>query len=68
MGEAVEEIVVVMAGAAKEVVTMTNLSMVCILVIQIYYLSKNNGKICPVGKCVSCNRAMTGNAPLMIVS
>ena len=59
----VEEITVVVAGAAEEDVAIKNSLMVWTLDILIYSSPMKNGKIYPVGKCVRCNRAMTGNSP-----
>ena len=42
---------------------MKNSLMVWKLSLQIYSSPNKNGKSFPVGKSVSCNREMTGNAP-----
>ena len=55
--------VVVVAGFENEEVETTKSLTVWKLEIQIDSSPTKNGKSCPVGQGMSCNRAMTGNTP-----
>ena len=57
----VEEMVVVVAEAAEEVVEMKNSLIVWILSIQLYHSLEDGGQNYVVGQYMSCNRATAGN-------